>query len=117
MSFKRVKEPKVTVNPSYWLSDWRVVKDVIRSLKENTLLKQVPEEVWDFFSGVEGCSYDTNPNEIVLGGDSEPSIEALTHALSHEYLHFLFTKKWNDKKLSDALDDIRFKHPELATII
>jgi len=106
---RRYKEPKITVIPSSFISDWRWFRKEV--------IKQMDDPLFERLRGVRGFAYDEENNEIVLGDDEEPTVEMLAQGLCHEYLHFLFTKIWKKPSLSDALDDIRKKHPELATII
>jgi len=102
-------EPTVTVISRDYYFSWRCLRNIVP--------RQLTQEFNEAFKGVRGSYYDYFYHEIVLGDDTEPSIEILSHTLSHEYLHHLFSVKWNDKELSDALDKIRYSNLEIALLI
>jgi len=105
---KDSSEPKVTVISRDYYYSWRCLRNIVP--------RQLTQEFNEAFKGVRGSYYDYFYHEIVLGDDTEPSIEILSHTLSHEYLHHLFSVNWNDRELSEALDRIRYRNLEIALL-
>lgn len=103
-----IAEPMVTVKPCSCAESAASLSLILN--KGKTEFQRLREK------GFNLSCYCHSHNLIVLIDDTEETVEQTVRTLMHEHLHYLL-KKFFGSEISNTLDNMRRRHPDLASQI